>query len=392
MIPEAEKLRVVIYARVSTEHEAQIYALENQLKWYEQILSQKPEWDLVGQYIDEGLTGTSVKKRAQFLKMIEDARRHKFDLIITREVSRFARNTVDTLQYTRLLKEKGVEVYFINDNIRTFEGDGELRLTLMATLAQDESRKMSARVKSGIQTAMEKGIYWGNGNILGYDRIDRNMVINPEQAETVRMIFDMYLSGKGLTEIARQMESMGRLTATGRTNWHPGTIKQTLDNSFYCGLKTYHKEYVPDFLKQKKIVNYGQIPLIIIPGNHQPIVTQEEYNTVQKIRASRRIDSQTEQHEKHRRGGKPMPTTIFGVLLQCECGSALHHKKWSNYKGKAVWGYQCYNYTKSKRGMADNTTQITDCCPCFRPERMYRTIANMIFISVFEQGEIMSLL
>ena len=109
MIPEAEKLRVVIYARVSIEHEAQIYALENQLKWYEQILSQKPEWDLVGQYMDEGLTDTSVKKRARFLKMIEDARLHKFDLISTREVSRFARNTVDTLQYTRLLKEKSVE-------------------------------------------------------------------------------------------------------------------------------------------------------------------------------------------------------------------------------------------------------------------------------------------
>ena len=127
MIPEAERLRVIIYARVSTEHEAQMYALENQLEWYRQVLSQKPEWNLVGQYIDEGLTGTSTKKRAQFLKMIEDARRHQFDLIITREVSRFARNTVDTLQYTRLLKEKGVEVYFINDNIRTFEGDGELR-------------------------------------------------------------------------------------------------------------------------------------------------------------------------------------------------------------------------------------------------------------------------
>ena len=118
MIPEAEKVRVVIYARVYTEHEAQLYALEYQLEWYKQILSQHLEWNLVGQYIDEGLTGTSAKKRPQFLKMIEDARRHKFDLIITREVSRCARNTVDTLQYTRLLKEKGVEVYFINDNIK----------------------------------------------------------------------------------------------------------------------------------------------------------------------------------------------------------------------------------------------------------------------------------
>ena len=144
--------RVVIYARVSTEHEAQISALENQIDWYKPILAARPEWELVGQYIDEGITGTSAEKRPQFMKMISDAMKRKFDLIITREVSRFARNTVDTLQYTRKLKEKGVEVFFSNDNIKTMDGDGELRLTLMATFAQDESRKTSIRVKSGQKT------------------------------------------------------------------------------------------------------------------------------------------------------------------------------------------------------------------------------------------------
>lgn len=383
MIPEAEKTRVVIYARVSTEHEAQLYALEYQLEWYKQILSQQSDWNLVGQYIDEGLTGTSAKKRPQFLKMIEDARRHKFDLIITREVSRFARNTVDTLQYTRLLKEKGVEVYFINDNIRTFEGDGELRLTLMATLAQDESRKMSTRVKSGIQTAMEKGVYWGTGNILGYDRVGREMVINPEQAKTVRMIFDMYLSGKGYAEIARNLESLGRLTATGRSNWHSGTIKQTLDNTFYCGIITYHKEYVPDYLEQKKVNNFGKIPFLTVKGKHEPIVTEEEFNTVQKIRASRRIDGQAGQYDKHVFGGKHKPKTIFNVLLQCECGGSFRHIKWSKYKDKTVWGYQCSNYIKRKRDVSENEEKSNVCSAGFRPERMYRTIAKMIFTSFF---------
>ncbi|MBR2315813.1 MAG: recombinase family protein, partial [Clostridia bacterium] len=164
------KRRVVIYARVSTEHEAQISALENQLDWYEPILAARPEWELVGRYIDEGITGTSAEKRPQFMKMIRDAKQKNFDMIITREVSRFARNTVDTLQYTRDLKAKGVEVFFINDNIKTFDGDGELRLTIMATLAQDESRKTSVRVKSGQQTSMNNGTFYGNGNILGYRR------------------------------------------------------------------------------------------------------------------------------------------------------------------------------------------------------------------------------
>ena len=198
---ELLKRRIAIYGRVSTEHEAQLSALENQLDWYKPILASRPEWTLVATYVDEGITGTSAEKRPQFQKMIKDAKKQKFDLIITREVSRFARNTVDTLQYTRELKACGVEVFFINDNIKTFDSDGELRLTIMATLAQDESRKTSIRVKSGQQTSMENGVFYGNGNILGYDRVGKKMVINPEQAKTVRMIYDMYLDGKGLTQI-----------------------------------------------------------------------------------------------------------------------------------------------------------------------------------------------
>ena len=131
------KRRVVIYARVSTDHDAQLSALENQIDWYKPLLDLHPEWTLVEQYIDEGITGTSAEKRPEFMRMIDDAKKHKFDMILTREVSRFARNTVDTLQYTRMLKEHHVEVYFINDGIKTFDGDGELRLTIMATLAQD---------------------------------------------------------------------------------------------------------------------------------------------------------------------------------------------------------------------------------------------------------------
>lgn len=151
--------RVVFYGRVSTELEAQISALKNQMNWYLELAEHHPNWTVVGQYADEGISGTGMKTRPSFMKMLRDARKKKFDLIVTREVSRFARNTVDTLVTTRELKQYGVEVYFVNDDIWTMRGDGEVRLTIMASLAQDESRKMSERTKAGIQTSQKKGTY-----------------------------------------------------------------------------------------------------------------------------------------------------------------------------------------------------------------------------------------
>lgn len=183
--------KVAIYGRVSTEHEAQLSALENQLQWYDDQVKYHPNWTVCERYIDEGITGTQAKKRPAFLKMIEDAKQGKFDLIVTREVCRFARNVVDTLVVTRELKGIGVEVFFIDDNIWTMDGDGELRLSLMATLAQEESRKTSERVKAGQKISRDNGVLYGNGNILGYDRVGDTYVINEEQAETVRMIYDL---------------------------------------------------------------------------------------------------------------------------------------------------------------------------------------------------------
>ena len=161
------KRKVAIYARVSTEHEAQLSALDNQIQYYDAILKQHPNWILYDRYIDEGITGTSTKKRKNFVRMLEDANEGKFDLIVTREVSRFARNTVDALQETRKLKKIGVEVYFIEDNIWTFnDEDGELKLTIMATLAQNESKKTSQRVKAGQMISFQNGVFYGSGNIL----------------------------------------------------------------------------------------------------------------------------------------------------------------------------------------------------------------------------------
>ena len=224
---------MVFYGRVSTEHEAQLSALENQIQWYDDQAKYHNNWTVLDKYIDEGITGTQAKKRPAFLKMLEDARAGKFDLIVTREVCRFARNTVDTLVTTRELKNIGIEVFFVEDNIWTMDGDGELRLTIMATLAQEESRKVSERVKAGQQISRQNGTLYGCGNILGYE-LKRNFdadgkwnpsentyVINPEQAETVRMIYDMYLyEDMGASRIAQELTLRGRLNASGLNKWN----------------------------------------------------------------------------------------------------------------------------------------------------------------------------
>ena len=194
--------KVVFYGRVSTEHEAQLSALENQMQWYDSVAEKHDNWIVLKKYIDEGITGTQAKKRTAFLQMIQDAKQKKFDLIVTREVCRFARNTVDTLVVTRELKNYGIEVYFVEDNIWTMnDEDGELRLSIMATLAQNESKKISQRVKTGQMISFKNGVLYGNGNIIGYDRVGDKLVVNKEQAETVKRIFELYLAGNGVRKI-----------------------------------------------------------------------------------------------------------------------------------------------------------------------------------------------
>ena len=338
---------VAIYARVSTEHEEQISALGNQVDWYKPILLSRPEWTLVAQYVDEGITGTSVEKRPQFQKMIRDAKAHKFDLIITREVSRFARNTVDTLQYTRMLKEYGVEVFFINDNIKTFDGDGELRLTIMATLAQDESRKTSIRVKAGMQTAMEKGVFFGTGNVLGYDRVGKDFVINEEQAETVRMIFEMYLNGMGMTKIGYELEKAGRLTAMGKKRWHASTISHILKNTLYCGTITYHKEYVPDYLKQKRVKNLGEIEKLYVKGSHTPIISEEDFERVQIMMDKKAYEIPNGSVGKRRFGYARSATTVWPRIMRCACGGRFNQRSWNHHGNRKEIAFQCYKSINS---------------------------------------------
>ena len=380
------KRKVAIYARVSTEHEAQINALENQIQYYNNILAQHPEWELVGRYVDEGITGTSVKKRKNFLRMMEDAKNGMFSLILTREVSRFARNTVDTLQETRKLKSYGVEVYCTEDNIRTSDDtDGELRLTLMATLAQNESKKTSVRVKAGQKISFENGVLYGNGNILGYDRVGRELVVNPEQAETVKMIFNMYHDGMGCKQIAYELEKRGRITSTGLTHWQPGTISRLLRNSFYCGKIVYRKQYVPDYLEQKKINNYDEVDKIEIMGKHEPIISEELFNDCQ-----RRLDAKTVNRLRGKHAINP-PKSAYARILKCQCGSNFERRKWHKYKdGRIRYGFECYKQknhgsyrTRLKKGL-----DTTGCCTTkMFPEWKLKIVAHWLFNDLWKERD-----
>ena len=309
---------------------------------------------MLDKYIDEGITGTQAKKRPAFMQMIDDAKLGEFDLIVTREVCRFARNTVDTLVTTRALKNYGVEVYFVEDNIWTMDGDGELRLTIMATLAQEESRKVSERVKAGQQISRQNGTLYGCGNIIGYD-LKRNIgadgkwnpsentyVINPDQAETVKMIFDLYLEGLGETKICKELCRRERKDGHGNVSWSVSKISRILRNATYMGYKCYLKSYSNNFLEQKRIKNLDESTYIYEKGDFEPIISEELFKRCEEIRKSRTTKMIVNKGE--RTYGKKASQDVWLRKLRCTCGSTFRKNKWrTNQRGDDVFGYQCYN-------------------------------------------------
>lgn len=334
--------KVVFYGRVSTEHEAQLAALENQLKWYDDQATYHPNWEIHRKYIDEGITGTQAKKRPAFMQMLEDAKNDEFDLIVTREVCRFARNTVDALVATRDLKNIGVEVFFVEDNIWTMDGDGELRLTIMATLAQEESRKVSERVRAGQKISRDKGVLYGNSNILGYNRMNGTYVIDVDQAETVKMVYDLYISGLGEKRIVNELLSKKRKDAHGNVSWTPSKIGRILHNATYKGYKVYFKSFSNNYLEQKRINNLDEDTYMYIKGDFEPIVSEEIWDKCAEIRKSRTKKMIVNNREV--RYGKPKTNDAWIKKLCCKCGSTYRKNKWhTNKGGDESFGYQCYN-------------------------------------------------
>ena len=333
---------IVFYGRVSTEHEAQLAALENQMQWYDDQAKYHPNWNVLKKYIDRGITGTQAKKRPAFMEMLEDAKRNKFDLIVTREVCRFARNTVDTLVITRQLKEMGIEVYFVEDNIWTMDNDGELRLTIMATLAQEESRKTSERVRAGQKISRDNGVLYGNGNILGYDRLGDTYVINEEQAETVRMIYDLYLNGYGFTKIVNELVRQKRKDSSGLVRWEATKVSRILHNATYKGYQGYYKSYKNNHLDQKTVINRDEDTYLYVKGRFTPIISEEVWDKCKAIRESKMALRKTREGKLEKTGVRTSED-IWAKRLVCRCGYRMRKDKWHVNKTGLTYGYKCYN-------------------------------------------------
>ena len=330
--------RVCAYCRVSTERDDQLNSLENQKRYFEQYIGNNVEWEFCGLYVDEGVSGTCAEKRADFQRMIRDAENKKFDLLLTKEISRFARNTLDSIFYTRKLKALGVGVLFMNDNINTLDNDAELRLTIMSSIAQEESRKTSERVKWGHKRCMERGVVFGK-SIFGYHLKNGKLAINEDEAKIVRLMFDLYLSGMGATLLCKELENRGIPTPSGAKRWTSASIWGILKNEKYIGVLKQKKHITLNYLSHKRKVNEGEENYIIIENNHAPIVDKEIFDRVQKETARRKTVSLERGRYSNRH--------VWSGKIKCGyCGSSLK-RRINNAKSenpRIVW--QCLESVK----------------------------------------------
>ena len=325
-------LRVAAYCRVSTDQLDQANSLENQQRYFRREIGRHPDWQLQALYADEGLSGTSTEKRTQFRRMIQAAREKRLDLILTKEVSRFARNTVDTLYYTRLLKSWGIGVIFLLDHINTLESDGELRLSIMATIAQEESRKTSQRVQWGQHRRMEQGVVFG-GSLLGYDVKHGQISVNPSGARTVRLIFRLYLEErKGCAAIARELRQAGIPSSRGLVRWSAATVRKILKNEKYCGDLVQKKTFTPDYLSHKRQYNHGEREQVVLRDHHEAIVDRPVWQAVQE-----ELRNRARRAGAQRGCGRSYP--LSGKILCGQCGRSFvsRVKKASSGAPYRVW-------------------------------------------------------
>lgn len=281
-INDAKHKRVAAYCRISTAKENQANSFENQQRYFQHYIKNNPDWELHEIFADEGISGTNTKKRREFNRMINTAKQGHIDLIITKEISRFARNIFDSIYYTRELKRYGVAVFFLNDGIYTLDKDAELRLALLSSIAQEESRKTSERVKWGQRQRMEQGIVFGR-SMLGYDVYNGQLFINSEGAEIVKNIFEKFVvEGKGTCKIARELNEKKIPSMHGKT-WSNSVILRILRNEKYCGDLVQKKTFTPDYLSHKKKYNNGEEDFIVIKNHHEAIISRELFEKANHI-------------------------------------------------------------------------------------------------------------
>lgn len=332
-------LRVAAYARVSTDSSDQLNSLENQISYFKKYITAHAEWEYTDIYVDEGISGTSVKKREGFRKMLEEGSSRKFDLLLTKEISRFARNTLDSIYYTRQLKDFGIGVIFLNDGINTLDADAELRLTIMASIAQEESRKTSVRIKWGQKRSMEQGVVFGR-DLLGYKVISGKLYIDAEEAKTVKTIFHKFIhEKKGVYTIAKELTLAGIPTALQNQEWHGNVILKILKNEKYCGDLLQKKTYTPNYLLQEKKMNNGQEDKVYLTNHHEPIIERKLFEKVQeelhkRSKAERVKDKHTSKY-------------TFSGLIKCGiCGSSYVIRKKTGNNGCEYRYWKCYEQVK----------------------------------------------
>lgn len=333
-------LRVCFYARVSTDKDEQLHSLQSQISFFNDYISKVPNWEFIGSYIDEGISGTQVKKREEFLRMIEDAKRHKFDLILTKEISRFSRSTLDSIMYTQELLSNGVGVYFLNDNINTILPDSELRLTMMSSIAQDEVRRLSERVSFGMKRSIDNGVVLGCSNIYGYVKDKGKLVIDEEQAEMIKIIFDRYANTTdGLSKVSRYLYSIGYKSRTGKridTTILTRIIENPKYKGYYCG----HKSKVLDYrTKQKKRLNKSDWIIYKDYENVPPIVSEELWE-----RANTKLRERQDSFTNRAVNKKVFQNRYtYSGKIYCSCHNLTYHRSSAGKrKNNPVWECQVY--------------------------------------------------
>ena len=346
--PQSERLRVAAYCRVSTELDEQANSYETQVSHYKELIQKDPSWDFAGIFADDGISGTNTKKRDQFNKMIKACKAGKIDLIVTKSISRFARNTIDCLKYIRDLKAINVAIFFEKENINTMDAKGEVLITIMASLAQQESESLSQNVKLGLQYRYQQGkVLINHNHFLGYTKDkDGNLVIEPEEAKTVKRIFYSYLQGMTMKQIAESLKADGVLTGGRKTNWHSSGIALILKNEKYMGDALLQKTYTVDFLTKKRVKNNGIMPQYYVENDHPAIIPKSVFIQVQNL-IRRRHNGITTKNGKHRRINSKY---CFSQRVYCgKCDDIFQRNMWYNPVKVAVW--RCASRIKrSKKG------------------------------------------
>lgn len=336
---KVKKLRVAAYCRVSTETEEQNSSYEVQVAHYTEFIKKNAEWEFAGIFADDGISGTNTKKREEFNRMIDECMEGNIDLVITKSISRFARNTLDCLKYIRQLKDKNISVFFEKENINTMDAKGEVLLTIMASLAQQESQSLSQNVKLGLQYRYQQGKVQINHNrFMGYTKDEEgNLIIVPEEAEIIKRIYREYLEGKSLAGIGRDLEKDGILTAAGKPRWRPETIKKILMNEKYIGDALLQKTFTVDFLTKKRVKNEGHVPQYYVENSHEAIIPKELFLQAQEeLHRRNNIYTGADKNKRLYSSKYALSTITF-----CgDCGDIYRRVYW-NIRGRKEFVWRC---------------------------------------------------